>query len=202
MALKPQDNVCPTITRLQGNYSCSPGSEFNNASSQGNDASSPSDNPAASGGGGGLSTAAKIGIGVGVGLGGLLLLLAALFIFFRKRRSRRPNPRTMKSDEWRFTSDKGEHSPVRYTKVPAVTDTAEEPSPHSSHRPVSGPMPDDWTPPTQGLESTDGRVELEEQQGARHEMDARSLPDIDLQEDDEEDARSLQDIERAHRSTG
>ena len=37
---------------------------------------------------------------------------------------------------------------------------------------------------------------MEEQQGARHEMDARSLPDID-DDDDAAETRSLQDIEES-----
>lgn len=150
----------------------------------------------------GLSTGAKIGIGVGVGLGGLLILLLALFFIFRKRRSSRQAPRSSKSNEWKSDFVNVERSPVSYSKVPAVSDAEEQTSPHSSQRPVSGPMPDDWSPPNPAVDSTEGRVELEEQQGPRHEMDARSLPDMELQEDDDEDTRSLQDIERAHRSTG
>ena len=52
------------------------------------------------------------------------------------------------------------------------------------------------------LEEQQGeRFEMEEQQGVRHEMDARSLPDMDSEEEGQEgdgDRRSLEDIEMAH----
>lgn len=89
-----------------------------------------------------------------------------------------------------------DQSSAPYAKVPLTPGSAEERS-SEEQRPVSSELGDNWTPPEQKVPTTDGRVELEEQQGARHEMDARSLPDMDV-DDDEEDTRSLQDIERAH----
>jgi hypothetical protein len=200
--LEPQNNdVCDEIRDLGSRYKCTINREPSMSPSGGGGSSTPISSTS-SAGEGGLSTGAKVGIGVGVGIGVLLALLLAAFFIFRRRRTSRSRPRNSKADEWKFTSDKPEHSPVRYTKVPAVSDAVEETSSHSDHRPVSAALPENWTPPGQAIENPDGRAELEEQQGPRHEMDARSLPDIDLQEDDDEDTRSLQDIERAHRSTG
>lgn len=108
-----------------------------------------------------------------------------------------------------------ERSPARYTKVHSgsVDHSSEErvspaSQPPSHFRDAPGGaggrfreegigVGDDWSPPGQRVPNTDGRVELEEQQGMRHEMDARSLQDMDL-EDDREETRSLEDIERAH----
>jgi hypothetical protein len=88
-----------------------------------------------------------------------------------------------------------ERAPARYTKVPANSGSID----HSSNErdSPSSALHDNWAPPEQRVPTTDGRVELEEQQGYRHEMDARSLQDIDL-DDDREETRSLEDIERAH----
>ena len=58
-------------------------------------------------------------------------------------------------------------------------------------------MDDNWSPPEPRKPTADGRIELEEQQGMRHEMDARSLHDMEI-EDDREETRSLEDIERVH----
>lgn len=88
-----------------------------------------------------------------------------------------------------------ERSPARYKKVPANSGSVD----HSSEERVSpsSGLGDSWAPPEQRVPNADGRVELEEQQGYRHEMDARSLQDMDL-DDDREETRSLEDIERAH----
>ena len=155
---------------------------------------------------GGLSHGAKIGIGVGVGLGGALVLGGVIFLClrFRRRRSSR-NPRSAGAGEYPMseTKPKGttERSPVRYSKVPVTSGATEEPNSGSEgQRPVSSTLGDDWAPPEPNKETADGRVELEEQQGARHEMDARSLPDMEM-DDEEEETRSLQDIEQAHGHT-
>lgn len=87
-----------------------------------------------------------------------------------------------------------ERSPARYTKV-ANSGSVD----HSSEERVSpsSRLDDDWSPPEPRVPTAAGRVELEEQQGMRHEMDARSLQDMDL-DDDREETRSLEDIERTH----
>ena len=96
-----------------------------------------------------------------------------------------------------MTESKGvERSPTRYTKVPAMSNSTEERSSVEQATPSSR-LGDSWYPPEQRVPTTDGRVEMEEQQRPRHEMDARSLQDIDL-DDDREETRSLEDIERAH----
>ena len=145
----------------------------------------------------GLSSAAEIGIGVGVGVGVFLLLVGLFLLWFRRRRGNSRNPRSAAAGEYPMTEQKStDRSPVGYTKVPPTSGSTEERS-SEEQRPVSSELGDNWSPPEQKVPTTDGRVELEEQQGMRHEMDARSLPDMDI-DDDEEDTRSLQDIERAH----
>lgn len=186
MNIKPeQTSVCSGIHSLgpSNNYRCGP--------------SVPSSS-------GGLSQGEKIGIGVGVGVGGFLLLLGALFILFRSRRRNSRSPRSVGAGDYPTAEHKAvERSPARYTKVPAASESADEPSDQSpqSQRPVSGPLAENWTPPSQTVENTEGRVELEEQQGMRHEMDARSLPPDMDDEDDGADTRSLEDIERSHRQS-
>ena len=71
--------------------------------------------------------------------------------------------------------------------------------PHSEEHTPTSALADNWTPPEREVPSARDRVELEEQQGMRHEMDARSLPDMDSEDDEEADTRSLEDIERIHR---
>lgn len=71
--------------------------------------------------------------------------------------------------------------------------------PHTEEHTPTDPLADNWTPPERQIPTAHDRVELEEQQGMRHEMDARSLPDMDSDEDEEADTRSLEDIERIHR---
>lgn len=85
-----------------------------------------------------------------------------------------------------------------YSKVPLNTVYAEEMQDRSHHpRQNSSSLSDDERiRPDFMLPSNVVAAELEEQQGPRHEMDARSLPDMDL-DDDHEETRSLQDIERA-----
>ena len=148
-------------------------------------------------GNGGLSTGAKVGIGVGVGVG--VLAIAALIFFFWccARRSKKRSPRSAAAGQYYMPEAKGaESSATRYTKVPAVSGSTEERSSVEEVTPSSR-LGDNWYPPEQHVPTTDGRVELEEQQRPRHEMDARSLQDIDL-DDDREETRSLEDIERAH----
>ena len=106
----------------------------------------------------------------------------------------------MRDTKSRGTSDR---SPVRYSKVPVVgtvNEAPRHPSPEGQ-RPISSLMGDSWTPPEPEKEGAEGRVELEEQQGPRHEMDARSLPDMERDDEEDEETRSLQDIERAHGHT-
>ena len=182
-------------------YRCKNGSPPSNtlatpasSSSTGSGGTSPG---GGGGGGGSLSTGAKAGIGVGVGLAVLLILGAVAFFCLRKRRSSQRSPRSASTGEYAMSDQKGiERSPVRYEKVPATTGSAEERS-SEEQRPASSVIGDNWSPPEQRIPTTDGRVELEEQQLPRHEMDARSLPDMEM-DDEEEETRSLQDIERAH----
>ena len=129
-----------------------------------------------------------------------LLILGAFVLWYRSRRSRSRSPGPAKEGQYPVTERNGpSRSPVRYTKVPAASTTIEERS-SEEQRPASSLLGDNWSPPEQKVPTMDGRVELEEQQGPRHEMDARSLPDIDM-DDDEEETRSLQDIERSHERT-
>jgi hypothetical protein len=188
-------SVCNDINTLDGNFHC--GESPNPQPGDGGSITS-----AASSGGGGLSTGAKAGIGVGAGVGGLLIILAVLFFVFRSRSRNNRNPRSAAAGDYPISEQKNiERSPVRYSKVPATSESPDTPSGHDpspiSQRPVSEPLADDWSPPGQSIPSPEGRVELEEQQLPRHEMDARSLPDMDM-DDDEEETRSLQDIERVH----
>lgn len=167
--------------------------------------SGPTDSDSdSSSGGGGLSTGAKIGIGVGVGVGVPALIAAALFFWCCTRRNSRRSPRSAAAGEYYMTETKGaERSPARYTKVPATSGSAEyqsseEPAPAETSRGFHDRgISEDWSPPEQRVPNTDGRVELEEQQGMRHEMDARSLDGLD-EDDDRVETRSLEDIEATH----
>ena len=171
------------------------------------------------GGGGGLSKGAQIGIGVGVGVGGLLIIGAIIFICYARRRKQRQriSPRSAGANEYYLEPKNHERSPARYTKVAnsgsvdhgSVDRSSEERVSPSSHFAEShlgesrfdeSRFGENWSPPEQRVPTTDGRIELEEQQGPRHEMDARSLQDMDL-DDDREETRSLEDIERAHGQT-
>lgn len=151
--------------------------------------------------GGGLSANAKIGIGVGVGAGGALLLAGALFFFCcRGHRKSSNTPHEISTEGY----SKSQHSyngsgEVTYGKVPYHPGSAGEMrEPHSAELTPTSMLASSWSPPEQNVRPTEGRAELEEQQGMRHEMDARSLPDIDFDEDDEAETRSLEDIERVH----
>ena len=170
-------------------------------------------------GGGGLSKDPQIGIGVGVGVGGLLIIGAIIFICCARRRKQRQriNPRSVGVNEYYMEPKNHERSPARYTKVAhsgsvdhgSVDQSSEDrvsPSSHFAESHVEesrfggSRFGENWSPPEQRVPNPDGRVELEEQQGMRHEMDARSLQDMDL-DDDREETRSLEDIERAHGQT-
>lgn len=186
---------------LSVNVTCTnkPASEFTNPSP-----SSVSHGPTEPAtGSSGLSTGAKAGIGVGVGLGVLAIIGALIFcLCVRRRKKSRGTNREVAAEYSKAQQGDGASnstSPISYSKVPyqstAVDDSQEQ---QSSRRPQSSLLGDEWTPPEQTLPSTEGRMELEEQQGIRHEMDARSLPDMDLDDGDEEDTRSLNDIERIH----
>ena len=157
---------------------------------------------------GGLSTGAKAGIGVGVGLGVLAIAGALIFLLCARRRKKSHSASREVGAEYSKAQQAGEESnstaPISYSMMPYQSMSGVELQEHeiqeqqSSRRPQSSLLGDEWTPPEQEVPSADGRVELEEQQGMRHEMDARSLPDMDLDDDDEEDTRSLNDIERIH----
>ena len=167
----------------------------------------------------GLSDSARIGIGVGVGVGGFLIIGAIIFICCARRRKQRQriNPRSVGANEYYMEPKNDERSPARYTKVAHSRSVDHDSVDHSSEDRVSpsshfaeshveetrfdgSRFGENWSPPEQRVPNPDGRVELEEQQGMRHEMDARSLQDMDL-DDDREETRSLEDIERAHGQT-
>ncbi|KAK3723510.1 hypothetical protein LTR37_001762 [Vermiconidia calcicola] len=192
-----QDIDCSSIDLSKDHYSCK--SDSATASAADGSVSSDGSGSATSipSSGGGMSSSAKIGLGVGLGVGIPLLLAGALFLWFRSRKSKQRSPRTAAAGEYSMHEQKRtDRSPSGYAKVPISTTTAEGQTPESQ-RPVSRELDNDWAPPGQAVPSTDGRVELEEQQRPRHEMDARSLPDLDI-DDDAEETRSLQDIERSH----
>lgn len=195
------DCSSPNITQSGSTTTCTKIPSSANPADQpssGTQGNSPSGGSGGSFGGdhgGGLSRGAKIGIGVGVGVG--VFALAALVFFWcctRRRQSR--SPRSAAAGEYYMSETKDtDHSSARYSKVP-VSGTIEERSSAEQITPSSR-LDDDWYPPEPRVSTTEGRVELEEQQRPRHEMDARSLQDIDM-DDDREETRSLADIERAH----
>ena len=199
---------CQPLKQLQGDVNCNnnvenlPGASSSTSPAGGSSSGVPDD----ASGSGGLSTGAKAGIGVGVGIGGLLLIAGVIFLFYRsrKRRSSR-TPRSAAVGEYSKSQQSGHGdegrsvSPIGYSKVPyhESSPTEDMQEQQSDRRPPSSLIGDEWSPPEQDVPSPDGRVELEEQQGQRHEMDARSLPDMDM-DDEEEETRSLRDIEMAH----
>jgi hypothetical protein len=193
-----EQSACPSLNIPPNQYHCSPTATATHSPTGSAAPSSESGSGSTGGrGGGGLSTGAKIGIGVGVGVG--VVAIAALVFFFWccARRNKKRSPRSAAAGQYYMTETKGaERSPTRYTKVPAMSGSTEERSSAEQVTPSSR-LGDNWYPPEQRVPTTDGRVELEEQQRPRHEMDARSLQDIDL-DDDREETRSLEDIERAH----
>ena len=192
-----QDIDCLSIDLSKNHYSCKSDSAAAPAADGSADSDQSESTSSIPSSGGGMSGPAKIGLGVGLGVGIPLLGAAALFFWFRSRKSKKRNPRSAAAGDYSMNEQKTtDRSPSGYTKVPISTTTAEGQTPESQ-RPGSRELDNDWAPPGQAVPSTDGRVELEEQQRPRHEMDARSLPDIDI-DDDAEETRSLQDIERSH----
>ncbi len=214
--LRPtQQSVCASITAFGDNRLC--GTSVQLFTSDTALSTSPARIPGVTAqsnhSSGGLSSGAKIGLGVGLGVGGLLLLIGGLFLILRRRRRNTRNPRSASANDYSIVDRSGtEHAPMQYMKVPATSEVTEDSRPYShvgqdtynessdrSQRPVSAPLTDDPADRSPDVPSPEGRVELEEQQGMRHEMDARSLPpDRDDIDEDEEETRSLQDIERVH----
>lgn len=134
-------------------------------------------------------------------MGGAFLLALVLFFCWRSRRGKDSHSTRSVPKERSGYSGKGDY--YTYREVPYETSgtrgakqVREEPQ-SEEHTPSSlVGMGDAWVPAEPAAATTEGRTELEEQQGARHEMDARS---IDFSDDDEEaETRSLEDIERVH----
>jgi hypothetical protein len=187
--------MCSTVDLPEGQYKC--GSNVVPSHQSGQSGTSH-ERPSGGGSSGGLTTSAKIGVGVGVGVGVIAIAAAVFLIWCCTKRNKKRSPRSAAAGEYYMEPKGTERSPARYTKVPANSGSVD----HSSDERVSpsSALGNNWAPPEQRVPTTDGRVELEEQQGYRHEMDARSLQDMDL-DDDREETRSLEDIERAHGHT-
>lgn len=137
---------------------------------------------------------------MGVGLAALILLVGVLFFCFRARRRSSNNTREISTGAYaKSPHSYGGSDEVTYSKVPYHSGTAggmrqPQTEEYGQHSMMAG----GWSRPEQNVTQQQRRVELEEQQGMRHEMDARSLPDMDSDEDEEAETRSLEDIERVH----
>lgn len=132
-----------------------------------------------------------------MGVGGALLIAVLLFLCWRRRRRSTYSPAPEK-----YSSAGGNSDGFAYTEVPreasgdqlATTELVRE-----EHTPShigeemeqrSGPAVNAPLDPVTGVKETESI--------RRHEMDARSI-DFDHDDDNDDDTRSLEDIERAHR---
>lgn len=153
------------------------------------------------GGNSGLSTNAKIGIGLAVGLGVPLLLLFAFLLYRYRTRPARTDGNTSAMDQEIFAKrgsiSEATTSSAHFSKMTSSTIPEDElPRPVSAKLSFGDLRFSAWDVPERRQE----HFEMGEQQRMRHEMDARSLPDIDLDGGERRDRRSLEDIERSRNS--